>query len=109
MLLMTLMASFEKGIDMKRFYCNGKKDFCCDEARKNCNGCEHCDGSGGEFREVDYESEWLQSSDGVEPIRCKRCNTPALYRAEHNEFGDFEVCRHPSKFCPYCGAKMKGE
>ena len=41
---------------MKRFYCNGKKDFCqnYDGVKfANCNGCEFIDGSGGEEREVD--------------------------------------------------------
>lgn len=37
---------------MKKFYCNGKKDFC--DMHLNCDeGCEHFDGTGGEEREVD--------------------------------------------------------
>ena len=55
------------------------------------------------------EGEWLPSPDGVNPIRCKNCNMPALFIFLEDEFGDCGFYRHPSKYCPYCGAKMKGE
>ncbi len=52
---------------------------------------------------------WLPSPDGINPIRCSKCNMPALFIAGENEFGDFEICRYPSSYCPECGAKMDGE
>ena len=36
---------------MKKFYCNGKKDFCEDHDRCSEN-CRYLDFSGGEYREV---------------------------------------------------------
>lgn len=36
---------------MKKFYCNGKKDFCEDHDRCSKN-CRYFDCSGGEYREV---------------------------------------------------------
>ena len=36
---------------MKKFDCNGKKDFCEDHDRCSTN-CRYFDGSGGEYREV---------------------------------------------------------
>ena len=36
---------------MKKFYCNGKKDFCEDHDRCSTN-CRYFDCSGGEYREV---------------------------------------------------------
>ena len=53
------------------------------------------------------EGEWLPSPDGIKPIRCKNCNTPALFTFE-DEFGITGFYRYPSHFCPNCGAKMKG-
>ena len=49
----TLMTSFEKGIEMKKFYCNGKEDFCDRDSVHDCDLCEHFNGDGGEEREVD--------------------------------------------------------
>lgn len=54
------------------------------------------------------EGEWLSSPDGIQPIRCSKCNMPAPFVAGENEFGDFEICRYPSRYCHECGAKMKG-
>ena len=54
------------------------------------------------------ESEWLPSPDGVAPIRCKECNTPAPFLMGEDDFGNEIISRHPFKYCPYCGAKMKG-
>ena len=54
------------------------------------------------------ESEWLLSPDGINPIRCKNCNTPALFIFYEDDFGDSGFCRYPSRFCPNCGDKMKG-
>lgn len=54
------------------------------------------------------EGEWLPSPDGIQPIRCSKCNMTAPFVAVENEFGDFEICRYPSKYCHECGAKMKG-
>lgn len=53
------------------------------------------------------EGEWLPSPDGIQPIRCSKCNMPAPFVAGENEFGDFEICRYPSRYCHECGAKMK--
>lgn len=48
---------------MKRFYCNGKKDFCQNydgvKFATDCNGCQFLDGSGGEEREVDASGKWI--------------------------------------------------
>ena len=52
---------------------------------------------------------WIPSPDGINPIRCSECNMPAPFVAGENEFGDFEICRYPSKYCHECGAKMDGE
>jgi hypothetical protein len=46
---------------MKKFYCNGKKDFC--DRNLNCNAnettqeCESYNGEGGEWREEGETSE----------------------------------------------------
>lgn len=38
---------------MKRYYCNGKKDFCVQETHDpTCRRCKYFDGSGGEVREI---------------------------------------------------------
>lgn len=50
---------------------------------------------------------WIPSSDGVCPIRCSKCNTPALWVHGEDDFGYAER-RYASHFCPYCGAKMDG-
>ena len=65
---------------MKRFYCNGKKDYCDKEAsasgRIKCDGCEHFDESGGyvvdesEAKAADLEAP---TADKVEVVRCKDC------------------------------------
>lgn len=52
---------------------------------------------------------WIPSPDGIKPIRCSECNTPALFDAVENEFCDFEICRYSSNHCPNCGAKMDGK
>lgn len=46
--------------------------------------------------EVDVEEKtgyWI--ADGWKGFECSNCNT--------------STCRPKSKYCPYCGAKMKGE
>ena len=53
--------------------------------------------------------EWIPSGDGINPIRCSRCNSPALFAGGEGIFGDFEITRYPSRYCPECGAKMKGK
>ena len=55
------------------------------------------------------EGEWLPSPDGITPIKCSQCNAPALCATGVGAFGDFEITRHPSNFCPNCGARMKGD
>ena len=54
-------------------------------------------------------SEWLPSPDGVNPIRCKECNTPAPFLCGDDDFGNEVIARYPFKYCPYCGAKMDGK
>ena len=54
------------------------------------------------------DGEWLPSPDGINPIRCNKCNMPAPFVAGEDEFGDFGFHRYHWKFCPHCGAKMKG-
>ena len=53
--------------------------------------------------------DWLLSPDGINPIRCNKCNMPAPFAFLENEFGDTEFCRYPWHYCPNCGARMKGE
>ena len=36
---------------MKKFYCNGKKDF-CEDLDKCSTNCRYFDGSGGKYRKV---------------------------------------------------------
>lgn len=57
---------------------------------------------------MQIEGEWLPSPDGVNPIRCNKCNTPAPFAFLEDEFGDTGIHRYPWNYCPYCGAKMKG-
>lgn len=52
---------------------------------------------------------WLPSPDGIEPIRCSECHAPAPLESGQNEYGDLEICRYPSSFCPECGAEMVAE
>lgn len=51
---------------------------------------------------------WLASPDGVCPIRCSACNTPALWCHGEDEFGYAER-RYASHYCPCCGARMEGD
>ena len=51
---------------------------------------------------------WLPSPDGFNPIRCSECNMPALFTAEQDDFGH-GFYRHPSNYCPNCGADMRGD
>lgn len=53
------------------------------------------------------EGEWLPSPDGINPIICNKCNTPAPFAFLEDEFGDTGFHRYPWHYCPYCGAKMK--
>lgn len=53
--------------------------------------------------------EWLPSRNGVNPIRCNRCNMPALFVQEQDGFGSFGFYRCQSNYCPNCGANMDGE
>lgn len=52
---------------------------------------------------------WIPSPDGINPIICSECNMPAPFVAGENEFGDFDFCRYPSKYCHGCGARMDKE
>ena len=53
--------------------------------------------------------EWLPSRNGVNPIRCGKCNMPALFVQEQDGFGGFGFYRCPSNYCPNCGADMRGD
>lgn len=53
--------------------------------------------------------KWLPSRNGINPIRCDKCNMPALFVQEQDGFGGFGFYRHPSNYCPNCGAKMGGK
>ena len=53
--------------------------------------------------------KWLPSRNGINPIRCDKCNMPALYVQEQDGFGGFGFYRCPSNYCPNCGAKMDGK
>ena len=53
--------------------------------------------------------EWLPSRNGINPIRCDKCNMPALFVQEQDGFGGFGFYRCPSNYCPNCGAKMDGK
>lgn len=54
------------------------------------------------------EGEWIPSPDGIKPIRCSKCHMPAPFMSCDDDFGGFGFYRYPWKFCPNCGAKMKG-
>lgn len=41
---------------MKAYYCNGRHALCDRDHTKDCDGCEHADWTGGEYREVDEAS-----------------------------------------------------
>lgn len=53
--------------------------------------------------------KWLPSRNGINPIRCDKCNMPALFVHEQDGFGGFGFYRCPSNYCPNCGAKMDGK
>ena len=52
---------------------------------------------------------WLPSRNGINPIRCDKCNMPALFVQEQDGFGGFGFYRCPSNYCPNCGADMRGD
>lgn len=60
-----------------------------------------------DVRDVKH-GHWIPSRDGVCPIRCSECNTPALWVHGEDDFGYAER-RYSSNFCPYCGARMDGD
>ncbi len=47
--------------------------------------------------------------DIFQTIRCSECGNQALFAFNVNAFGDQELFRFPSEFCPSCGAKMDEE
>lgn len=51
---------------------------------------------------------WIPSPDGINPIRCNKCNTPAPFAFLEDEFCETGFYRYPWNYCPNCGAKMKG-
>ena len=53
------------------------------------------------------DGEWLPSPDGINPIRCNKCNMPAPFAFLEDDFGE-GFYRYPWHYCPNCGAKMKG-
>jgi hypothetical protein len=75
---------------MKRFYCNGKKDFCHRGYTNgvNCDGCKHFNDKGGE--EIDDTAE-APVKDMVEVVRCKDC--------KHRYSSEFCECRPDDAFC----------
>jgi hypothetical protein len=52
---------------------------------------------------------WLTSSDGIKPMKCNKCGAHALFAFTVNAFGDQELFRVPTNYCPECGAKMDDE
>ena len=78
---------------MKKYYCNGKEGFCDDERRRDCAGCKHFNGRGGEEREVEEVEEVEEDeevcADIVEVVRCKDCK-----HWKHEEDVDFVCTKH---------------
>ena len=121
---------------MKKYYCNGKKDYCDDDSK--CNECEHFNGEGGADIEVEemaltdvdiLANDINQHCPDLEEnycgdTHCVACLANALtakgYRKERQ--GEWikvltgfrcSLCNtheaRMTKFCPECGARMKGE
>ena len=114
---------------MKVFYCFGKKDFCDRDHRKECDGCEHFDGSGGEKREVESGMTCKDCiHDDVCGCRSHEDEICSFFENRKQSEGEWvkptmyseDICsicgKSPkiflgllSPYCPNCGAKMKGK
>ncbi len=87
------------------------------------NGETHLDNLAEGFFEADRVIKKLPTADVVEvkhgkwdktpidkdifqTIRCSKCGKQALFAFNINAFGDQELFRFPSNYCPTCGAKM---
>lgn len=76
---------------MREYYCNGKKDVCSygDECSGMCGDCEHFNGKGGVYIEVDSEPKESEVAERREDIENSPadCSTPSVIdsKGERNE------------------------